>query len=39
MGNEGHRDGELINSGDIKVLDAIVYATPSTALNLLQVCY
>jgi len=33
MGNAGHRDGELIHSGDIKDIDVIVYATPNTALN------
>jgi hypothetical protein len=33
MGNEGHRDGELIHSGDIKDIDVIVYAILSTALN------
>jgi hypothetical protein len=33
MGNEGHRDGELIHSGDINDTDVIVYATPSTDLH------
>jgi hypothetical protein len=33
MGNEGHRDGKLINSDDIKDIYVIVYATPNRALN------
>ena len=33
MGNEGHRNGELIHSGDIKDTDLIVYVTLNTELN------